>query len=353
MSRIMLLLESMADYEQCAQLGQWILNLQQYGHDIHVRTVTDRDAYDSLLPQCDCKAILREDQFCSSFPAGFYGKIHRLLTGCKKILLSHLPPMLTRVLYLRGRFDVWITDQGPFCLKVLRSVPSSAKKIGFIFQEPKEYSSELMRCYRQCDQILCLSEHLREDFCRYFFRSSRVQLLQLSGQALPEHRIIAFSSMLPGRMYSLLLSAVCRLRSQNIHCELLLIGHHPLENECRSLLLSAAAVIMPAGCGGAMTLSGGDAAVVLQNREEGLQTALALSSCGIPVIMPSYTSLRSPARYPNLHCLDSVTEDTLVREIQKILHHPLLQKNGRPVQASAANIQPLEDIFHEIYNLSS
>ena len=352
MSRILILLESMSDYEQCSQLGRWILNLQQYGHEIHVRALTDRDAYDTLLPQCDCKALLREERFCTPFLDSLSGRLLKLWTDSKRLMMAHLPPFLLRHMYLRGSYDIWATDQCSLCLHILGSVPAPAKKIGLIFHEPREYTPELLKYYQRFDQILCLSESLREDFCRYFFRSSRVQLLPAGGQAVPARRIIAFSTFLPGRMFPLLLSAVCRLHSQNTNCELLLIGHHPLENEYQTLLQAAHAVIMPAGSGTAMTIAGGDAAVCLQNREEGLRAAMALSSCGIPVILPSYVSLRNPSRYPNFHCLDSVTEDTLFRAIQKVLQHPLLQKNGQPLPASAATRQPLEDISHEIYNLS-
>lgn len=352
MSRILLLLKSMSDYEQCSQLGRWILNLQQYGHEIHVRTITDRDAYDALLPQCDCRALLREERFCSPFLDSLSGRLLKRVTESKRLLLTHLPPSLLRRMYLQGHYDIWITDQSSLCLRILGSVPAPAKKIGLVFQEPKEYTPELLQCYQRFDQILCLSDTLREAFCRYFFRSSRVQLLPLDGQAVPARRIISFSSLLPGRMFPLLLSAVCRLHSQNVNCELLLIGHHPLENEYQTLLQAARAVIMPDVSGTAMTIAGGDAAVCLQNREEGLHAALTLSSCGIPVILPSYVSLRNASRHPNFHCLDSITEDTLFRTIQKVLQHPLLQKNGQPLSASAATLQPLEDISHEIYNLS-
>lgn len=60
MSRILFLLDSLADSSACRILGQWILNLQQKGHLVQLCLHTDHDAQDANLPFCPCKVLLHE-----------------------------------------------------------------------------------------------------------------------------------------------------------------------------------------------------------------------------------------------------------------------------------------------------
>lgn len=199
MSRILFLLDSLADSSACRILGQWILNLQQKGHLVQLCLHTDHDAQDAYLPFCPCKVLLHEailqNPSLSISWSVYYRLRNQIWQGA-----SFLWPALSW-----GRdTDIIIADQSLFAMHCLPFFPGTCRRIAWISGPIRHFTPRLLSLYQRCDQILCSSDSLQMEFQKIFFRSSSVQTLYLPTQPLPPRRIFLYSHLISESLLALL-----------------------------------------------------------------------------------------------------------------------------------------------------
>lgn len=216
-------------------------NLDKTKFDVTVLTLFDTGVN---------KQFLHSDvHYCSCMKHSFRGNIHFLKLFSPKTLYKHFVAN-------KGEFDVLVSYlEGPTAriisgciqdnnklISWIHSVQGTVQNASISFRSAKEAAS----CYGKFDDIICVAEKVKEDFCKIFRNVQKCEvlyntldseeLLNKSREAAPDYeddekiRLVAAGTLKEIKGFDRLLRIAKRLIDQDYSIHLYILGKGPLEN---------------------------------------------------------------------------------------------------------------------------
>lgn len=217
-------------------------NLDKTRFDITVLTLFDTGVN---------KQFLHSDvHYCSCMKRSFRGNIHFLKLFSPRILYKHFVAS-------KGEFDILVSYlEGPTARIISGCVQDNKKLISWIhsvqgtvqnasisFRSVQEAAS----CYEKFDDIVCVAEKVKEDFCRIFRNVQNCEvlyntldsedLLNKAKELAPDYEtdgkmhLVAVGTLKEIKAFDRLLRIAKRLIDQNYSIHLYILGKGPLKNQ--------------------------------------------------------------------------------------------------------------------------
>lgn len=178
MKKVLIFIESLSGGGAEKVLSDIVANLNTQKYEATVLTVSDQDIYqEKVMRSCKYRSILHKQDYNA-------GGIRKLRYWIVTKLVYGLPTKLVCKYVIREKYDVEIAFVEGYATKfVASSSNASSKKIAWVHTDMLQntyadnyYSSlnehrEIYNCY---NQIVCVSQSVKESFQKKFFASERV-----------------------------------------------------------------------------------------------------------------------------------------------------------------------------------
>lgn len=255
MKKVLFLIESLSGGGAEKVLSVLTKYINKKYFDITVCTITDIGIYTEDIKQnVKYLSILGNPQKKS-----FLGKITYKIKY--KLVYTLLPTWLIYKLFIPKNYDIEIAFVEGFVTKLLAaSTNAQAKKIAWVHidlsQNPWTLSNKIYRnlkeeqyCYSKFNQIICVSDTVKNNFIKRFRLTNVIRIYNPIDktdilnkakkickypQTTKDIKFITIGRLVPQKGYDRLLKVIKRIKTDGIHCKLLILGegemYHTLSN---------------------------------------------------------------------------------------------------------------------------
>lgn len=180
MKTILFFLESLAGGGAEKVLTDMVCNLDKSKYDITVCTVTDQGVYEKQIRSCcTYRSFLNMSDY-------YAGGIKKLLFRIKMKAIYTLPAKWIYKIYFRKKFDIEVAFIEGYATKLIAaSDHKDSKKIAWVHTDMQQnpYADSCYKnieehrsAYRKYNDIICVSEHVKQVFEEKYFSDSAVSV---------------------------------------------------------------------------------------------------------------------------------------------------------------------------------
>ena len=268
----------------------------------------------------------------------------------------HFSPEVFYSLFIKRHFDVAVAFIEGYATRIVSGAPSNTRKIAWVhtdmqknhwtdvaFRNPEEET----KCYDKFEQIVCVSQHVKEIMHLLFHVEGRTivlanpidrdKIIQDSREKLPgayekndRLRIISIGSLTPVKGYDRLLRCIIALLQDGIELELFIIGKGPMRQELSEMIEAnklKRVVIMTGFLDNPYPILASADIYVCSSFAEGLNTAISEALIlGIPVISTDCSGTEELLGESEYGLVVSNDEESLITGLRRLLADSRLRR---------------------------